>query len=217
MAKRTDRPPPQEPRRPPRREDRGARGPSGTLIVVLAAFWLLLSGRIGLQYLVFMAVSVAIVAALNPDRPLGQADPSRGRGASGRLQAAVHLVRYLVWLVWNVVRANVDVAYRILHPKMPIDPRLMTFRTDLRHGAARVLVANSITLTPGTVTIDLVDDTYLVHALHPETAGAVVSASLQNAVGPVFGDTPDPPPDVRWTSSYEATGWGTRLPRDDDR
>ncbi len=195
----------------PRPED-GARAPidpptlhraqTVALFVILSAFWLLLSQRIGIQYLLFMLAAVGIVLWTNPERPLPSLDPTRGTGARGIPGAAFRLMRYLGWLIWNVVKANIDVARIILHPKLPVDPMLMEFRTTLRSDLAKVVVANSITLTPGTVTIDLKGDRYLVHALHPDTAGAVVSGELQNVVGAVFGEDTDPAPEVHWSSDF---------------
>jgi multicomponent Na+:H+ antiporter subunit E len=63
-----------------------------------------------------------------------------------------------------VVRANVDLAYRVLHPAMPIRPGIVRARTRLHTASARTLLANCITLTPGTLTIDIaVDGTFYVH------------------------------------------------------
>lgn len=183
------------------------------LAVILSAFWLLLSGRTGLQYFIFMAAAVAIVMLLNPERPFGGYRhsggdvPSRIAGLRGRLRAAGYLVRYMVWLVWNVVKANVEVAKLILHPRLPVSPNLLTFRTTLEHPLAQTLVANSITLTPGTVTVDLKDGRYLVHALVPASADGVTEGVLQNVVGPIFGEGPDPVPEVRWGSSLRELGW----------
>lgn len=188
-------------------------GRTVALAVILSAFWLLLSGRVGLQYIIFMAVAVAIVMFLNPERPFGgyrHADgrvPPRIAGIRGRVRATGHLLRYLVWLVWNVIRANIEVAKLILHPRLPIQPSLLTFRTTLEHPLAQALVANSITLTPGTVTVDLVDGRYLVHAIVPASADGVTRGAVQNAVGPVFGEGPDPVPEVRWSHSYRELGW----------
>jgi len=181
------------------------------LFVILGTFWLLLSGRIGVQYAVFMVATVALVLALNPERPFDPAslsEATRDDHASvrGRLRAGAYLLRYLLWLLWNVTKANLDVAYRVLHPRLPIQPRLLLFRTRIRQEAGQVLVANTITLTPGTVTIDLADGEYLVHALHPSTAGAVVSAELQNAVAPIFGEAPEPPPHVHWLPAASGAG-----------
>lgn len=171
--------------------------------VILAGFWLLLSGRVGLQYFLFMAVAIGIVMFLNPDRPFGShREAGTGRvGLGGRARATGSLIRYLVWLVWNVAKANVEVALLILRPGLPIRPRLLTFTTTLQPRLARVIVANSITLTPGTVTIDLKGNRYLVHALVPASAAAVTTGALQNVVAPIFGEGPDPIPEVRWAAS----------------
>ncbi len=182
----------------------GVRGWRQTLalFLLLTIFWLLLSGRIGVQYFVFLAFSAGLVLYMNPERPFPGLDPSRGSGISGLVRSGAYLARYLVWLVWNVVVANVHVARIILSPTMPIDPKFMVFRSTLKSDLAKVLVANTTTLTPGTVTIDLVGDRFLVHALTPETATGLAQAAVQNAVGSIFGEDPDPAPEVEWTSSY---------------
>jgi multicomponent Na+:H+ antiporter subunit E len=178
------------------------------LVVILSVFWLLLSGRTTLPFFLFMAASVAIVLVLNPERPFGGSgrpvtDISRGGGLSGRLGYTWYLGRYIVWLIWKVIKANIEVAILILHPKLPIRPRLLAFRTTLKHPVAKALVANSITLTPGTVTVDLRGDRYLVHALVPGSADGVTKGELQNVVAPIFGEAPDPVPEVRWASSWK--------------
>jgi multicomponent Na+:H+ antiporter subunit E len=181
-------------------------GRTVALFVILGAFWLILSGRIGLQYFIFMVLSVGIILWMNPERPFRGGDPFRGMGLRTRLRATGALGRYLVWLVWNVFKANVEVAIMILHPRLPIRPQLLRFRTTLKDDVARVLVANSITLTPGTVTIDLEGDEYLVHAIHPRSVGAVEGGALQNMVAPIFGEAPDPVPELRWGNSLEEMG-----------
>lgn len=173
------------------------------LVVILSAFWFLLSGRFGLQYVIFLVASVGVVIWLNPERPFRGLDPSRDGGLVGLLRSIPPLVRYLVWLMWNIILANLEVARLILHPRMPINPSLVIFETRLRDPMARVVVANTITLTPGTVTIDLEDQTYLVHALVPESAGAIHSGALQNMVGAMFGESRDPVPEFRTIESIE--------------
>jgi multicomponent Na+:H+ antiporter subunit E len=71
-------------------------------------------------------------------------------------------VYFLVVFV-EVVKANIDVAYRVLHPKLPINPGIVVIKTELSQDVAKVLLANSITLTPGTFTLDIIGDTLLVH------------------------------------------------------
>lgn len=80
---------------------------------------------------------------------------------------------YVPVLLWFVLRANLDVAFRVLHPALPIRPGIVKARTTLRSVPARVLLANSITLTPGTLSVDLVDDTIYIHRIWvPETGEA---------------------------------------------
>jgi multicomponent Na+:H+ antiporter subunit E len=188
---------------------RGQAEPEGRVIrtvilfVILGIFWLVVSGRIGLQYFIFLTVSVGAVLWMNPERPFRTSEPSGGAGMRGRLRALVAFFRYLIWLVWNVLKANIEVAAMILHPKLPIRPRLFRFRTTLEDDVAKVLVANSITLTPGTVTIDLDGDEYLVHAIHPASSTAVTEGHLQNAVAPIFGEGPQRVPEIQWGSSLQ--------------
>ena len=73
---------------------------------------------------------------------------------------------YVPVLFFYVVKANLDVAYRVLHPALPIRPGIIRARTRLTSLSARVLLANSITLTPGTLSVDLVGDTLYIHRIH---------------------------------------------------
>ena len=73
---------------------------------------------------------------------------------------------YLPVLLLYVIRANLDVAWRVLHPGLPIRPGIVKTRTSLKSPGARVLLANSITLTPGTLSVDLVDDVLYIHRIY---------------------------------------------------
>lgn len=171
------------------------------LVALLSLFWFLLSGRIGLQYFIFMVGTVGLVVLMNPERPFGSRAVGMPQGGAEWIRSGVALVRHLIWLLRSVVVANLDVARRILDPRMPIRPMFMVFRTDLKSEVAQVMFGNTITLTPGTVTVDLKDGTFLVHALHPDTASAVVSGEVQNTIAPIFGELHQPAPEVRWTLS----------------
>jgi multicomponent Na+:H+ antiporter subunit E len=72
---------------------------------------------------------------------------------------------YVPVLFAYVVRANLDVAYRVLHPRLPIRPGIVRARTRLQSPSGRVLLANSITLTPGTLSVDLADDRLYIHRI----------------------------------------------------
>jgi len=76
------------------------------------------------------------------------------------------LLAYVPVLFVYIVRSNLDVAYRVVHPRLPIRPGITKARTRLTSVPARVLLANSVTLTPGTMSVDLVDDILYVHRIH---------------------------------------------------
>jgi multicomponent Na+:H+ antiporter subunit E len=70
---------------------------------------------------------------------------------------------YFFVFLWACLIANIDVAYRVLHPAMPIRPGIVKVRTQLKSEFARTLLANSITMTPGTISVDIIDDYLYIH------------------------------------------------------
>ena len=80
---------------------------------------------------------------------------------------------YLPWLGWQVLLSSLQLARLILSPKMNLDPSLVRFKLTLPSNTARATLANSITLTPGTVTIDSIDNEFLVHCLNEDAAQTI--------------------------------------------
>ena len=70
---------------------------------------------------------------------------------------------YIVVLFKEIIKANFDVAYRVIHPKLPIKPGIVVIQTTLKQDIAKMILANSITLTPGTFTLDILGDNLLIH------------------------------------------------------
>jgi len=95
---------------------------------------------------------------------------------------------YLVVLAYYIVRANLDVAYRVLHPAMPIHPGIVKLKTRLKSDGARTLLANSVTLTPGTLSVDVRPDGSLyihwinVRTTDPEEAAAQVLGRFERFI-----------------------------------
>jgi multicomponent Na+:H+ antiporter subunit E len=73
---------------------------------------------------------------------------------------------YLIVFLWECIKANIDVAYRVLHPAMPIRPGIVKVRTTLKSDMAKMLLANSITMTPGTISVDIIDDYLYIHWIY---------------------------------------------------
>ncbi len=82
----------------------------------------------------------------------------------------LRIIQYMCVLVWEIVKANFVVIKLITSSRYDLEPALIRFKTDLKTKQARVILANSITLTPGTITVALEEDEYVVHCLDKELA-----------------------------------------------
>lgn len=149
---------------------------------VMFLFWLLLSGILDPIHVGAGIICSVIIAFVSHDLLVTQKWDKMLR-KSGKF------IIYLVWELWQIILANFDVAYRVLHPKMPIDPSVIEFDTSLRSDLAIVTLANSITLTPGTITINIEQERgrFQVHAIAQKPADALlVDKTMQEKVAKVF-------------------------------
>lgn len=173
---------------------------------VLFITWLVLSGRYDVTFIVEGVIVSGVVTFLSRDifymifqRPDKGAEVSLG----SLLLTGVRFAAYVPWLFYQIVKANFQVAYLVFHPRVPVEPHLIQFSTRLKGDIARVLLANSITLTPGTVTVRLEGGRYLVHALAPFSAQGITEATLQNRIAQIFMEEQEAPPVVDVAYSVE--------------
>jgi multicomponent Na+:H+ antiporter subunit E len=173
--------------------------------VALFIFWLILSGHYQAEFIVLGALAAGLVTFLTHDLVSFIFERNQKEKADPRLTLLRigHFLGYLPWLLSRIVLANIQVAIIVLNPRMPVEPALLQFRTRLQSTFAQVIVANSITLTPGTLTISLKDGQYIVHALVPSVAGKIREAKIQNKVGAIFLEKKEPPPTTLWAYSLE--------------
>ena len=85
-----------------------------------------------------------------------------------RFRPLVYL-RYLVIFIKNLVLSNLDVAKRVIDPKLPINPGIVEIKTNLKEDYKKLILANSITLTPGTITMDVKGDSMFIHWIDVKT------------------------------------------------
>lgn len=95
-------------------------------------------------------------------------------------------VLYLPYLIIEIIKANIDVTKAILNPKS-ISPRMFRTKASQKTDIARVIYANSITLTPGTITLDMRGDELLIHALTKDTQAGVESGDMDKRVTKLEG------------------------------
>jgi multicomponent Na+:H+ antiporter subunit E len=94
---------------------------------------------------------------------------------------------YLVVFIWECIKANIDVAYRVLHPAMPIRPGIVKVKTTLKSDMAKMLLANSITMTPGTISVDIIDDYLYIHWIYissddPEVYTGIITGAFEKYI-----------------------------------
>ena len=130
------------------------------MYLLLFGFWVLLNGR--------WTAEIAIVGAIVCAALYAFMCTFMGYSPRKEWKLAVRLPRiigYLIYLVGEVFKSAFATMRLIWSPELEIQPRITTFRTKLRTDAGKVVLANSITMTPGTITVDVQDDVFLVHCL----------------------------------------------------
>ncbi len=128
--------------------------------LVLFAFWLILNGKITLEIvLIGLVLSGAICALMHILFGYSPKEDLRN------VKKLPLLIRYFMVLLWEIIKANFAVIGVILKGNKAVEPYLVSFDSGLKHDFTRFLLANSITLTPGTITVEVKDDTFYVHCL----------------------------------------------------
>lgn len=133
------------------------------LVIALAAFWFAMSGLLSPFFLALAVIAVLSTLWLSAQLRI------LGRDASP-YHRALQMLFYSVWLLGQILKANLGVIARVLGPRHAIDPVIVEVKTKSRTDLGTALFANSITLTPGTVTVDVDGDQLKVHALVRKSA-----------------------------------------------
>lgn len=151
-----------------------------SLFVILYGLWLLLSGHYNplLLTLGLLSTSLVVFIAWRMDVIDEEGVPT---------QLGWRVIIYWPWLVLEIIKANWDVMQRILSLKLRISPTLFTLKASQKSDIARVIYANSITLTPGTVTVDIEGDELLVHALSKPAADDLIAGGMDAKVSELEG------------------------------
>ena len=130
------------------------------MYVLLFCFWLLLNGNVTLE-IVLLGLAVTALMALLEYTLFGYTPKTEGM----LLRKAPVFCAYIPVLMWEILKAGWAVSKVVLFRRYKVTPTLVTFRTDLKTEFGRFLLANSITLTPGTITVQVKGDRLTVHCL----------------------------------------------------
>jgi multicomponent Na+:H+ antiporter subunit E len=133
------------------------------LFILLFGTWLLLTFTLKWESLLVGVFVASLASGL-----FGRHFP---RGSRKLLEPARYFwaVVYLFIFAWECVKANFDVAYRVLHPDLPIRPGIVKVKLSVKSDMARAMLANSITMTPGTITVDIIDGYIYIHWIYVST------------------------------------------------
>lgn len=138
------------------------------LFIILVLFWILLTFDLNPSNLV-TGSAAALIAALFFGKFFV-------KGVHKFLQPARYfwLLVYVFIFAWECLKANFDVAYRVLHPAMPIKPGIVRVKLNLESDTGRAFLAMSITMTPGTIAVDIIGDHMYIHWIYVSSTDPAV-------------------------------------------
>lgn len=165
--------------------------------ILLMAVWLLLSGHYDVTHITMGVLSCLAVVLLHVrlrryyflQEEIAEASAQIKNITPSKLRYGRVLV-YIPWLIWQIVAAALQVAVAVLNTKR-VDPSLVRFKTRLPNTSAKVILGNSITLTPGTITVQIEGDEFLVHALMDASATGIADGSLPGEVAKLYEKKPE--------------------------
>ena len=147
---------------------------------MLMIFWALLSGKFDAFHMTLGVICSLIIAWLSHDLLFANV-------RIGDIRVIIQrFITYVPWHIYQIVLSNFHVAYLALSPHMPIDPRVIRYKTKLESDISWVAFANSITLTPGTITVDIVNNEFVVHALSDKLADDLNAGEMEDRIAHIF-------------------------------
>jgi multicomponent Na+:H+ antiporter subunit E len=156
-----------------------------TLFIISFIFWLLLTYNLS-----FPNIIVGLVVALITMIVFGKGFLKDYKKFYQPRRYFWMLV-YLFIFIWECIKANIDVAYRVLHPDLPIKPGIVKVKTSLKTDIAKSFLANSITMTPGTITVDIIGNDFYIHWIYvssrdPEVYSNVILGRFEKHLKRIF-------------------------------
>jgi multicomponent Na+:H+ antiporter subunit E len=147
------------------------------LIILLFVFWLILSPALTVETMILGLIAALGVVVFNTDLLFNENETS-----FYSIKGIIRLFSFIGILLVEILKANIEVAKIVLSPSMPISPTFVKIPVKLKKDLNKVLYANSITLTPGTLSVDINDKEILVHALTQEWADGMEGNILEKYI-----------------------------------
>jgi len=148
--------------------------------VVLESLWLVLSGHWNFQFIFLGFVSIAMVIVITWRMDVVE-------GCSIRVPLTFLAPAYWLWLTREVMQSNLYVTRLIIHPKMHVKPQVLVIEPGFVDVVGHTILANSITLTPGTLTLFVDDHELIAHAVDEKTSADFLSGGMRHRVARMIG------------------------------
>jgi multicomponent Na+:H+ antiporter subunit E len=152
--------------------------------IILFVFWMVMAGKFDIFHASLGVISCLFVAYMSSD--LLFKDKKIGK----KIKEAIRFILYIPWLIYQIILANLHVVRLALSPNMYelIDPHIMRFKVKIKKDISKVTFANSITLTPGTITADIIDDEFVVHALSQAVDDDLMTGEMEQRVAHIYSE-----------------------------
>ena len=156
------------------------------MMCILLSLWLLLTYPLSLQELIagFLVALFIVLFACSGENLLSEIHLTP--------KSLIYFIAYCFFFFWALIKSNLSVAFRVIDPKLPINPGIVKVRTKLKSRLGRLVLANSITLTPGTLTVETHGEIFYIHWI--DVRGKNIEESTEQIVndfekylGVIFG------------------------------
>lgn len=148
---------------------------------LLSLTWVLFSGKLDAFHLALGAISCALVTRLSGDLLF----ENRSFNFFNRVSQAGRLITYLFWLFYQIVLANLHLLRLAFSDSNSLQPQIIRYESNLKSDFEKFLLANSITLTPGTVTIKIIGNDYYIHAISNIAANGL-DGEMEKRIAKIF-------------------------------
>jgi multicomponent Na+:H+ antiporter subunit E len=154
------------------------------IFLILFGVWIIFSGQFDWFHLTLGILSTGFITAISSNFFF----ENRSQGFGNRLQQILRFPWYIVWMLYQIWLSNLHILRLALSPnELPeVEPTLVRIKTNLKTDFGKWMLANSITLTPGTITIDIKDDELLIHSISSLTTAGVEEDDMERKIAAIF-------------------------------
>ena len=154
------------------------------IFLLLFGIWIVFSGQFDFFHLSLGLISSLFITLISSSFYF----TNRSKSFGNRLAETARIPGYLLWLLWEIILSNIHILKLALTPGdiKDLDPSLVRIKTNLKTDYGKYILANSITLTPGTITIDIDGDELLIHSISKHTQTGVEGKTMEQKISKVF-------------------------------